>query len=140
MFCLLQKTEILKYFENFDGEDTYEQIEEGDDSFVNYRQTVEQFSNNKKTFVLFYAPWCGHCKSMMPDFDKLENDSDIKNLPVEIKKINCDEYPEMAEKHGVQGFPTIKLLNKGLDDNTDILEYDEERKFGSFKNFIKKNL
>ena len=142
LFCLLQKTEILKYFEKFDGEDTYEQSEEGNDSFVNYGENIEDFSNDEKikTFVLFYAPWCGHCKTVMPDFDKLENDSEIKNLPIIIKKINCDTSPEIAEKHGIQGFPTLKLLNNDINDNTSVVEYEGERNFISFKNFIKNNL
>ena len=105
---------------------------------MNYGENIEDFSNDEKikTFVLFYAPWCGHCKTVMPDFDKLENDSEIKNLPIIIKKINCDTSPEIAEKHGIQGFPTLKLLNNDINDNTSVVEYEGERNFSSFKNFI----
>ena len=53
--------------------------------------------------VLFYAPWCGHCKKMMPDWESLGNS--VGN--VHVKKVDCDKNSEAASAHGVQGFPTI---------------------------------
>ena len=84
---------------------------------------LETFEN-KKSLVLFYAPWCGHCKTAMPEFDKLKNN--YKGDAV-IKKINCDENKDLAEKHGIKGFPTIRLYKNGMSNHQDYKEYNGER-------------
>lgn len=97
---------------------------------------VENFeTSNDKSFVLFYAPWCKFCKQVAPEWAKLEkeNTTDIK-----IVKVNCEENPELAQRHGIKGFPTILFLSKGLGDPSARIEYKGERKGESFLAFIAK--
>ena len=69
-------------------------------------------SNGKKLIVLFYAPWCGHCKKMMPEWDKLA--AKLQGDPsVEVVKVNSDEEVEKAKKEGVQTYPTIMMYKDG---------------------------
>ena len=58
-------------------------------------------------FVKFYAPWCGHCKALAPDWVTL-SESDIK---IPIAEIDCDAHNPICGANGVRGFPTIKLFN-----------------------------
>jgi protein disulfide-isomerase-like protein len=74
-------------------------------------ETAEDFENmGKATMVLFYAPWCPHCKSVMGDWAKLK---DKAPKHIKIAKVNCDEKPHLASKHQVKGFPTIILFKDG---------------------------
>lgn len=100
---------------------------------------LEAFEN-KKIFALFYAPWCGHCKNMMPEWDKLITFyKDNPNPNVDVVKINCDENKDLAKKHDVDGFPTIKFLPYGLNDPKGTV-YDGNRNFDDFHSYIMKNI
>ena len=98
---------------------------------LNGNFNIETFENNGSA-VLFYAPWCGHCKRMMPEWDKLQQ----SNSNVSIEKVNCDDNPEMANKHGVNGFPTIKYLPNGLNDPNNGVTYNGERNSQALLNWL----
>lgn len=55
----------------------------------------------------FWAPWCGPCKMMNPIIDELEKEFEGK---VEVVRINVDESPAEAQKHGVMSIPTYIVL------------------------------
>lgn len=62
------------------------------------------------TFVMFHAPWCGHCKRAMPDYEEASNELKGK---VPFARVNCDEQKSLCGQHGVQGFPTFKFFTNG---------------------------
>jgi len=61
--------------------------------------------------VEFYAPWCGHCQRLVPDYTKAAKA--LKGV-VKVGAVNADEHRSLGGQYGVQGFPTIKIfgLNK----------------------------
>merc|ERR1719299_210797 len=61
--------------------------------------------------VEFYAPWCGHCQRLTPEYTKAAKA--LKGV-VKIGAVNADEHRSLGGQYGVQGFPTIKIfgLNK----------------------------
>lgn len=73
--------------------------------------------------VMFYAPWCGHCKSMKPAF--AEAAAKISELKVNCMLGAVDATVEnaLASKHGIKGFPTLKYFRKGKY----IMDYDKKR-------------
>merc|ERR1712154_162068 len=84
----------------------------------------------KNVLVEFYAPWCGHCKQLVPVWDKLgEKYADHANIV--IAKMDSTAYE--LEEVKVQGFPTIKLFKKGTNE---IVDYNGDRTVDGFSNFL----
>lgn len=66
--------------------------------------------------VDFYADWCGPCNSLAPVIDVIASN----NPDLTVLKINVDEYPDLAEKHGVLSIPTLLFIKDGLTVDTSI--------------------
>ncbi len=60
--------------------------------------------------VKFYAPWCGHCKSLEPIYDDV-----AKQLKgeVNVAKIDVTANRDLGTRFEIKGFPTIKFFSKG---------------------------
>jgi len=105
-------------FEGFDGTNASNQLD----------------VSKGNTVVLFYAPWCPHCKTFKPIWDKLtaKHKGDPK---VNVKEVNCETNPKEGEKHGVQGFPTVMLFKDGKK----VAQHNGDRSEESVENFIVSN-
>ena len=79
------------------------------ESLADYQNLLAQ---NKPMFIQFYAPWCGHCKQAAPAFEEAARMAQ-SNSEVVFVKVNGDAAPEVAQAHGVEGFPTFKLVSRG---------------------------
>ena len=83
-------------------------------------------SKNGGKCVLYHMTDCGHCKAMMPEWDKFEKEVGDKALKVEASE------PKAQNKDGIKGFPTIVLE----DSNGKTLKtFDGERTVAGFKEF-----
>ncbi|KOC68190.1 Protein disulfide-isomerase A3 [Habropoda laboriosa] len=79
--------------------------------------TDETFSHElerlENTLVMFYAPWCGHCKRLKPEYAKaaellLGNDPQIT-----LAKVDCTESgKDTCNKYSVSGYPTLKIFSR----------------------------
>lgn len=63
--------------------------------------------------VEFYAPFCGHCRSLVPEYKKAA--TALKGV-IKVAGVNCEEEQGLCGQHGVRGYPTIKIFgaNKRL--------------------------
>lgn len=84
----------------------------------------------KHALVMFYAPWCGHCKRLKPDYLAAANL--LKHQPrMLLGALDCTQYTEICTKYEVTGYPTLKVFKYGKDPMdynggrtaTDIVEY-----------------
>ena len=81
--------------------------------------------------VLFYAPWCGHCKKFHPEYEKAAKTLRKENLY--LSKVDATVEKKLAEKFEIQGFPTVKLFIKG-----EAIEYTGGRKEQEVINWMRK--
>lgn len=66
--------------------------------------------------VEFYAPWCGHCKNLVPEY--LKAAGQLKGV-VKMGAVNADEDKALGGQYGVKGFPTIKIFGTNKKAPTD---------------------
>jgi protein disulfide-isomerase A6 len=66
--------------------------------------------------VEFYAPWCGHCKSLAPAWKQAAKA--LKGI-VNVVAVDGSASQSLASKYGVQGFPTIKLFGENKNSPVD---------------------
>jgi protein disulfide-isomerase-like protein len=64
--------------------------------------------------VKFYAPWCGHCKTMAPAYAEAAKILKEQKIPVKLGSLVCSEYGEFCTKLGIQGYPTLWQYSKGV--------------------------
>ena len=60
----------------------------------------------EKTLVDFYANWCGPCKMIAPELEKVESN-------VKVIKVDVDEFEDLARTYGVMSIPTLVLFENG---------------------------
>ncbi|KAL6100298.1 uncharacterized protein ACO6RY_01937 [Pungitius sinensis] len=81
--------------------------------------------------VKFYAPWCGHCKKLAPEFEKAA--TRLKGT-VQLAKVDCTAHSETCARFGVSGYPTLKIFRNGRDS----APYDGPRSADGIYHYMKK--
>ncbi|KAL0229840.1 hypothetical protein PCE1_003404 [Barthelona sp. PCE] len=99
-------------------------------------QTFDKILEKDCAFVKFFAPWCGHCKSLAPKFEEVA--AAFAGSPeVKIAEIDCDNEANkpVCQAQGVRGYPTIKLFCAGEKTK----DYSGAREALNIVNYINKN-
>ncbi|KAG5925596.1 hypothetical protein E4U42_004145 [Claviceps africana] len=89
--------------------------------------------SGKPTLVEFFAPWCGHCKSLAPIYENLAHAFEHAKDKVHIAKVDADAERALGKRFGIQGFPTLKFFDGKSDKPED---YKSGRDLESLSTFI----
>lgn len=94
----------------------------------NFNLVVDQ--SDKSSLVMFYAPWCGHCKALEPLWNELgEHFKESKDVVI----AKMDSTKNEIESFKIKAFPTIKLFSKGI---LNVKDYNGERTFEGVLKFV----
>lgn len=71
---------------------------------------LEVLDSTDRVVVDFWAPWCGPCKVVAPELEKLagKTGDDVRYV-----KVNVDESPGVAMRYGIMSIPTIAFFERG---------------------------
>jgi thioredoxin 2 len=77
-------------------------------SDANFERFVSK--NELPVIVDFWAPWCGPCRQMAPQFEQAA--ALLKGRAV-LVKVNSDESPKASVSHRIRSIPTLLLFQGG---------------------------
>ncbi|TRY99588.1 hypothetical protein DNTS_007904 [Danionella cerebrum] len=64
--------------------------------------------------VEFFAPWCGHCKNLEPEWTAAATEvKEQTKGKVKLGAVDATVHQGLASRYGIRGFPTIKIFRKG---------------------------
>jgi len=95
----------------------------------------DSITEGKTVFIKFFAPWCGHCKRMAPDWEKLSDEWEANETGL-VAEVDCTaEGKPLCETNSVKGFPTLKW-----GDPSSLEDYQGGRSYDELAKFAKENL
>ncbi|XP_053381906.1 thioredoxin domain-containing protein 5-like [Mercenaria mercenaria] len=87
-------------------------------------------------FVMFYAPWCGHCKRLAPTWDDLAKEINVEDRKLTVGKVDCTKEPGLCGEHQVRGYPTVKWFH-----GTNLgIKYGNKRTIEDLRAFVEESL
>ena len=99
---------------------------------------LSKLLNDGNWMVLYYAEWCGHCKTMKPEWQnvvKKFNNPQYNTNNVNVAEIESEHIDKLVHKPEIQGFPTIKMYNRGKP----VANFEEERVASKIEEFANNN-
>ena len=88
----------------------------------NFDETI--FKSKEMFIVAFYAPWCGHCQKLLPEWNAAA--TQLKGQ-IKLAKVDATVNQQLASRYQIQGYPTIKIFPPGDKTNSNIEEYNGPR-------------
>ena len=141
----INEKNILKFVDNWENKKIKSYVkseaipkDNNGDVFIIVGNTFEKevINNKKDVMVLFYSPWCYHCKALLPKYEEVAKTLKNKNTNLLLTKINAIENE--IESIDDYGFPKIKFYPGNKKDKPPI-DYNGDKSVEDIIKFIKNN-
>ena len=139
----IEEKNICKFIEDWEKKRIKSYVKSGEEPKVNNEDVFivvgntfekEVINNNKDVMVLFYSPWCYHCKALLPKYEEVAKKLKVKNPKLLLTKINAIENE--VESIDDYGFPKIKFYPGNKKDRPPI-DYNGDQAVEDIIKFIK---
>jgi protein disulfide isomerase len=93
-------------------------------------------ASSAATLVVFHAPWCGHCKQLVPIFGEAAEKLSGIFPDVSLATLDADAYKDVAQKFHITGFPSLRWFVG----DSKAIEYDGERNVEAIIAWVRRQL
>ncbi|KAL2227780.1 UNVERIFIED_CONTAM: Protein disulfide isomerase-like 1-4 [Sesamum indicum] len=107
----LEDDELSAYADE-DGGYSAQEVDETHVVVLKESNFSDFIAKNRFIMVEFYAPWCGHCQALAPEYAAAAEE--LKDEAVVLAKVDATEEAELSQKFDVQGFPTVYFFVDGV--------------------------
>ena len=73
----------------------------------------EYLKAESSVLVMFYAPWCGHCKRMKPEYTSAAQKLEDMKTGGHLAAVDATKEPSLGNRYNVRGYPTLKYFKNG---------------------------
>uniref|UniRef100_A0A674CZV2 Protein disulfide isomerase family A, member 5 n=1 Tax=Salmo trutta TaxID=8032 RepID=A0A674CZV2_SALTR len=132
-FCYFEKGKFLHHYENYGGtakditdwmknpqppQPKVPEVQWSETDSPVFHLTDDSFDGfleeHPSVLIMFYAPWCGHCKKMKPEYEEAaEYLNKDRNSPGVLAAVDTTIHKAVGDRFKISGFPTVKYFEKG---------------------------
>ncbi|CAD5208686.1 unnamed protein product [Bursaphelenchus xylophilus] len=76
---------------------------------ISFDEFIVKKQDNEIWVVDFFAPWCGPCQQLAPEFKKAARIMQEQNDLISFGTVNCDEHKSLCTSNGIRGYPTVRV-------------------------------